>query len=66
MAGASLIEDLYNMLQEAGFEEIKINPRDESRKFIRDWAPGSGVEDYVLSAYIHALKPAWQPPHQRT
>ncbi len=57
MAGASLIEDLYNMLEEAGFEEIAINPRDESREFIRDWAPGSGVEDYVLSAYIHAIKP---------
>ncbi len=58
MAGASLIEDLYNMLQQAGFEKIDITPKDESREFIRDWAPGSGVEDYVLSAHIQAVKPA--------
>jgi len=58
MAGASLIKDLYTMLAEVGFEEIDITPKDESREFIRDWAPGSGVEDYVLSAHIQAVKPA--------
>ncbi|HEB56859.1 MAG TPA: arsenite methyltransferase [Gammaproteobacteria bacterium] len=58
MAGASLIEDLHTMLEQAGFEQIEINPKDESREFIRDWAPDTGVEDYVLSAYIQAIKPA--------
>ncbi len=58
MAGASLIEDLHSMLSKAGFEKIDITPKDESRDFIRDWAPGSGVEDYVLSAHIQAVKPA--------
>ncbi|NOZ37440.1 MAG: arsenite methyltransferase [Gammaproteobacteria bacterium] len=58
MAGASLIEDLRDMLEQAGFEQIEITPKDESREFIRDWAPDTGVEDYVLSAYIQALKPA--------
>ncbi|VAX11682.1 Arsenite methyltransferase [hydrothermal vent metagenome] len=58
MAGASLIEDLHEMLKESGFESIKITPKDESRDFIRDWAPDSGVEDYVLSAYIQAIRPA--------
>ncbi len=57
MAGASLIDDLEVMMKEAGFEQIRILPKDESRKFIRDWAPGSGVEDYVVSAYIEAVKP---------
>lgn len=57
MAGASLIENLHSMLADAGFEKIAITPKDESRDFIRDWAPGSGVEDYVLSAYILAVKP---------
>lgn len=57
MAGASLIEDLEVMLREAGFTEISITPKDESRDFIRDWAPGSGVEEYVVSAYIEAMKP---------
>lgn len=58
MAGASLIEELESMLQAAGFIAIRITPKDESRDFIRDWAPGRGVEDYVVSACIEAEKPA--------
>lgn len=58
MAGASLIGDLEAILVAAGFERINIEPKDESREFIKDWAPGRGVEDYVLSAYIDAVKPA--------
>jgi arsenite methyltransferase len=58
MGGASLIEDIEAMLNEAGFTQIRITPKNESRDFIRDWAPGSGVEDYVVSAYIEAVKAA--------
>ena len=58
MAGASKVDDLETMLQAAGFIDIEIAPKDESREFIQDWAPGHGVEDYVLSAYIRAVKPA--------
>ncbi|MDX8386997.1 MAG: arsenite methyltransferase [Ghiorsea sp.] len=57
MAGAELIDNIEEMLKNAGFTCIRIAPKDESREFIRDWAPGSGVEDYVLSAYIEAIKP---------
>lgn len=57
MAGASLISELETILAECGFSEIKISPQDESREFIKDWAPGRGVEDYVLSASIEAVKP---------
>ncbi len=58
MAGAELIDDIHTMLEQAGFVDIRITPKDESREFIKDWAPGSGVEDYVLSAYIEAVKPS--------
>ena len=58
MGGASKIEDIEIMLQAAGFTDISITPKDESRDFIQDWAPGQGVEDYVISAYIQAIKPA--------
>ena len=58
MAGAELIEDLEAMMREAGFDDIRIAPKDESKAFIKDWAPGRGVEDYVLSATIEAVKPA--------
>ncbi len=57
MAGAELIADIQSMLEKAGFTHICITPKDESREFIKDWAPGRGVEDYVLSAYIEANKP---------
>ena len=57
MGNASLISDLETMLRDAGFEAICIQPKDESREFIKDWAPGRGVEDYVVSATIEAVKP---------
>lgn len=57
MAGASVIDELEDMLTAAGFEAIRIVPKDNSKDFIKDWAPGRGVEDYVLSAYIEAVKP---------
>ncbi len=57
MAGASLISELQQILEELGFEKINITPKDESKDFIKDWAPGRGVEDYVMSANIEAVKP---------
>jgi arsenite methyltransferase len=57
MAGASMIEELEAIIRDAGFHEVRIAPKDESRAFIRDWAPGRGVEDYVVSATIEAIKP---------
>jgi SAM-dependent methyltransferase len=58
MAGASLIEELETFMRNAGFEQVRITPKDESRDFIKDWAPGRGIEDYVVSAHIEAMKPA--------
>jgi SAM-dependent methyltransferase len=57
VAGAALIDELHAMLEEAGFSDIVITPKTESREFIRDWVPGSGVEDYVVSAHIEAVRP---------
>jgi len=57
MAGASLIHELEKFMQDAGFNEIKITPKDESKEFIKDWAPDTNVTDYVLSAHIEAIKP---------
>ena len=56
VAGASKVDELEALLAEAGFIDICIQPKDESRDFIKDWAPGSGVEDYVISAVIEARK----------
>jgi len=57
MAGASHIDELQRLLADSGFTDINIQPRDESKDFIKDWAPGRGVEDYVVSATIEAIKP---------
>ena len=57
MAGASLIHELESYMQDAGFKEIKITPKDDSKDFIKDWAPEKNVTDYVLSAHIEAIKP---------
>jgi len=58
MGNASLIDDLIEMLQAAGFENIRIEPKDESKEFIQDWAPDHNVTDYVVSASIEAIKPS--------
>ena len=58
IGNAALIDDLEQWMAQAGFADIRIEPKDESREFIRDWAPDRGVEDYVLSATIEAVKPA--------
>ncbi len=58
VAGASTIDELEQWLNAAGFTEINIQPKDESSEFIKDWVPGSGVEDYVIAASIEAVKKA--------
>lgn len=58
IAGAITVDDLKNILDDAGFKEIDIEVWEESREFIGHWAPGSGIENYVVSAKIKAIKPA--------
>ncbi len=57
MAGASHISELEQILADSGFTDIRIAPKDESKEFIKDWAPGRGVEEFVVSATIEAVKP---------
>ncbi|MEA1890259.1 MAG: arsenite methyltransferase [Pseudomonadota bacterium] len=56
VGGAETIDRLAGIMKLAGFTNIIINPKDESREFIRDWVPDSKVEDYVLSATIEGNK----------
>lgn len=56
VSGASLITDLEQMLQAAGFTAISIQPKDASAEFIREWVPGSKIEAYLVSATIAAVK----------
>ena len=57
LAGATLVTDLQKFLKTSGFVDIKITPKDESREFIKDWAPGMKLEEFVVSANIEGTKP---------
>ena len=51
------MKELEIILQEAGFEQIRISAKEASREFIRNWVAGRNVADYVVSATIEAIKP---------
>jgi SAM-dependent methyltransferase len=57
VSGAALINDLETMLDEVGFTQINITPKDDSKVFLREWSPGGRLEDFVVSANIEAVKP---------
>jgi len=57
IAGAASADQLQQWLATAGFADIRITVKPESRELVRSWAPGSGVEDHVASAMIEARKP---------
>ncbi|MBC7951588.1 MAG: arsenite methyltransferase [Rhodospirillaceae bacterium] len=56
-AGAATVQELTEWLGAAGFVDIRITLKGDSRELIREWAPGLGIEDYIASAYIQATKP---------
>lgn len=56
IGGAATIEELESMLWQAGFEQVSILPREESRQVIAAWAPSHDPELYVVSAAIEAVK----------
>jgi SAM-dependent methyltransferase len=56
-AGAATIAEWQAMLESAGFEQIRITPNAASREFIREWVPGTHIEDYIVSASIEARRP---------
>ncbi|NTV97325.1 MAG: arsenite methyltransferase [Thiobacillus sp.] len=57
VAGAVSVAELTALMAGAGFQAIRIAPKDTSREYIQQWAPGRGVENYITSANIEAVKP---------
>jgi SAM-dependent methyltransferase len=57
IGGAADRGELEAMLNEAGFENVRIVPRGESRAFIKNWMPGTGIEELISSATIEGTKP---------
>lgn len=57
VAGAAPALEIEAWLQAAGFRDIAVTVKPESRDLVASWAPGRGIEDYVASAIIEARKP---------
>ncbi len=58
VAGAARIDELESMLRKAGFVDVRIQPKEQSRELIREWAPDTNIADFVVSATIEAVKPS--------
>ncbi len=59
IGGAEEVGRIVTGLREAGFDAPDININEQSRSFIADWAPGRGIEGYIASATIRAVKPEY-------
>jgi SAM-dependent methyltransferase len=57
VAGAISVERTGELLREAGFVDVAIAVKPESRETIASWAPGRGIEKCVASAMVEARKP---------
>ncbi|MDQ1245892.1 MAG: arsenite methyltransferase [Actinomycetota bacterium] len=57
IGGAATVTAVDAMLTTAGFTDVRIEPKDESKTFMAAWAPGRNITDYVVSATIEASKP---------
>ncbi len=58
VAGASPRGQVRASLEAAGFVDVKVEVKGESRTFIDEWMPKKRAGDYVASANITARKPA--------
>jgi SAM-dependent methyltransferase len=57
VSGAAAVDELHDYLGAAGFVDVEVAVREESRAVIADWFPGTGAEKYVASASIEARRP---------
>jgi SAM-dependent methyltransferase len=57
VTGAAAVGQIEDWLASAGFSDIRVAAKPESRELVKTWAPGRGVENYVASATIEARKP---------
>lgn len=57
VSGAATVDQVQALLERSGFRDIRVEVKRESKDAIKDWLPGSGVEDYVSSATIQATRP---------
>jgi hypothetical protein len=57
VSGASFVDELESLIKKAGFDNIRIVSRDNSKITVREWTPGANIGDFVVAASIEAVKP---------
>jgi len=57
VAGAISPGEVKNTLSNLGFQQIRIEQKDQSEQIIQGWNVAEGAEKVVFSAYIQAVKP---------
>ena len=57
VGGAVTISRFESLLEEAGFVDVAIEPKEDSDEFIREWDPDRDLSQYLVSARIEGRKP---------
>ena len=57
VSGASTTQDWKCYLEESGFKDIWITPKNGLKGLIDSWVPGTRISHYIFSAAITATKP---------
>ena len=57
VAGAAPAARIEAWLSAAGFVDVRVTPKSESREMVKTWASGRGIENYIASAVVEARKP---------
>lgn len=56
VGGAAYIEDIRNMMYNAGFKDVNLTQKIYDKTIIESWFPGKNIGDYVGSYDIEAIK----------
>ena len=56
VGGAEHIDRLEAMMRRAGFQDVRMTPKDNSREIVSAWSPDHHVEEYIASYLIEGIK----------
>ncbi|TYC85376.1 hypothetical protein [Acetobacterium wieringae] len=56
IAGAEDIVTIRTMMENTGFQNIKLVPKDNSKEILTNWSPEKKIDNYVTSFIIEGSK----------
>ena len=57
MSGASLVEELENIVKMAGFQDVEITTKHVSQEYEERWGRELTIGEYIMSSSVTARKP---------